>query len=277
MNNDSELVNLTRNEFKLILEHAGVKLCKHEVKKSNIRNDKKLYIKSVHSNPVMRWFAIFYFLTLVLSFVFISVSDEDMVISQTSSLIFVATLLFGSYILPLIIGIFFWFGILLKFRDFIDKLSTLISYYISTLIVAVIGAYGYFSAQSTLVENIEKFHLDVFQSYNKIVFIFICFVISVLSVFWFVFILKRLLVIEHKKWMFFNPVKDFCIEILLFAFAVFGFFRGSVYASGAMSFMPLFLNIFIVLGFVIFLIFKNDEKMFDRYNEHFQVIFKYIE
>lgn len=274
--NDSEVLDLTRKELRLILEHADVKLCDHEVKKFNIRNNKHIYIQNVYSAPALRWFAIFYFVTLFLSLVFISASNNN-TIAQILSLIYVVMLLFASYIIPWIIGVFFWFGFLFKTSNPVDTVCTILSYYISTLTIAIIGGWGYFSAQVTLVENIKKFHLDYLLLENTILLVFIYFTISVLSVFWFVLVLKRLLVIKHKKWMFFNPIKDFGIEILLFAFTALDLFRNTVFMFDHRLVIPLFFNAFIVLVFVVFLIFKNDKKMFDRYHEHFQGVFKYIE
>jgi hypothetical protein len=262
---DSEIIQLTGKQLRLILEHAGVILDEREFKKDETRIKKEELRKKFYTSKVGRIFAIGLLFVLMGSFLTYMFCTNDEAINY-SALVFSIVFIIIFFLLPLLLTLVFW-GLNFK------KLYLFLEYATLSIISGTIVGYCYNSIMNELLTNLNELGWIVILSGSKLETEYLAFMLMMLiglgSNIILYNMLKALLVIKHKKWKFLC-ISWMWVEILLFSI----FLGGNIFLlTNSVSY---FLNIIIIAFFNIVTIFRFDEKTFELYTLRFRDIFQYM-
>lgn len=264
-NDDSDIIQLTRGELKLILEHAGVVLCKNEIKKEEIRLENESFRYKFFNFAPIHIISLFALSISIISLSLVAINGNGLENTESSnyySMLFVlglATIVF-----------LFTLSNIIFYIQSIYNIFTIIKHLWFSLVMGITIGYYYTSVQYELLSHLEAvFDLDyVFQ--KNIVLILGALAITGFGLACFLFcILKSFLILRHKKWMFLR-LSENLISLFL---------SSTSFAYGILAYksdINFFLNIFSVAIVNMLLIIQFDKVMFCRYNEHFKGIYKYM-
>ena len=112
-NDDSDIIQLTRGELKLILEHAGVVLCKNEIRKEEIRLENESFRRKFFNFAPIHIIFLFALSISIISLLLVAINGNGLENTESSkyySMLFVlglATIVF-LFTLYNIIGAILW-------------------------------------------------------------------------------------------------------------------------------------------------------------------------
>ena len=264
-NDDSDIIQLTRGELKLILEHAGVVFCKNEIRKEEIRLENESFRRKFFNFAPIHIIFLFALSISIISLLLVAINGNGLENTESSkyySMLFVLGL-------ATIVFLFTLYNIIFYIQS-IYNIFTIIKHLWFSLVIGITIGYYYTSVQYELLSHLEAvFDLDyVFE--KNIVLILGALAITGFGLACFLFcILKSFLILRHKKWMFLR-LSENLISLFL---------SSTSFAYGILAYksdINFFLNIFSVAIVNMILIIQFDKVMFCRYNEHFKGIYKYM-
>ncbi len=263
---ESEIIQLTGKQLRLILEHAGVILDEQEFKKDETRIKKEELREKFYNSKVVRTLGIGLFIVLIVSFItyIFEKQTNDEAIHYSASVFFVVLIIIS--FLLLLFNLVFW---VVNFK----KLYLFFEYATLSIISGTIVGYCYNSIMNELLTNLNELGWVVILSGSKLETEYLAFMLMMLiglgSNIILYNMLKALLVIKHKKWKFLC-ISWMWVEMLFFSI----FLGGNIFLlTNSVSY---FLNIVIIAFFNIVTIFRFDKKTFELYTLRFRDIFQYM-
>jgi hypothetical protein len=265
-NDDSDIIQLTRAELKLILEHAGVVLCKNEIRKEKIRLENENFKSKFFNFAPIHIVSLFALSISIISLLLVAINGNGLENTESSkyySMLFVlglATIVF-----------LFTLSNIIFYIQSIYNVFNIIKHLWFSLVIGITIGYYYTSVQYELLSHLEAvIDLDYVFVEKNIVLILGALAITGFGLACFLFcILKSFLILRHKKWMFLR-LSENLVSLFL---------SSTSFAYGILAYksdINFFLNIFSVSVVNMILIIQFDKVMFYRYNEHFKGIYKYM-
>ena len=265
-NDDSDIIQLTRAELKLILEHAGVILCKNEIRKEKIRLENENFKSKFFNFAPIHIVSLFALSISIISLLLVAINGNGLENTESSkyySMLFVlglATIVF-----------LFTLSNIIFYIQSIYNVFNIIKHLWFSLVIGITIGYYYTSVQYELLSHLEAvIDLDYVFVEKNIVLILGALAITGFGLACFLFcILKSFLILRHKKWMFLR-LSENLVSLFL---------SSTSFAYGILAYksdINFFLNIFSVAVVNMILIIQFDKVMFYRYNEHFKGIYKYM-
>lgn len=264
---ESDIIQLTGKQLKLILEHAGVVLDEGEFKKDETRITKEELRKKFYSSKVVRTLGIGLFIVLIVSFItYIFEKQTNGAAINYSALVVVIVFVVILFVLPRLFTLIFW-GLNFK------KLYLFLEYATLSIISGTVVGYYYNSIMNELLTNLNELGLAVIllglELEANYLTVMLMMFIGLGSNIVLYNMLKALLVIKHKKWKFLS-ISWMWGEILLFSI----FLGGNIFIlSNSVSY---FFNIIIIAFFNAVTIFRFDKRTFELYILRFRDIFQYM-